>query len=93
MDEPREKQAGQPTEEQLREADRNGVLRWKEMQDIRHINSAVPNGCVCDLCKTVRSLIKEQTTESPYASGPLIRRLDLLLKMKGSADVTICRRA
>ena len=87
MDEPSESHADQPTEEQLREADRNGVLRWKEFQDILHMKAAVPNGCVCDLCKTVRSLIKEHTTESPYASASVIQRVDLLSKLKkGSAD-------
>jgi len=83
MGESVENQAAQPTEEQLREADRNGVLRWKEMQDIAHIKTAVPDGCVCDLCKTVRSLITVETTDkSPHASESLTRRLDLLLKMR-----------
>jgi len=27
----------EPTEEQLKEAHRNGVLLWKEIQDIEHI--------------------------------------------------------
>jgi hypothetical protein len=75
-------QVDQPTEDQLREADRNGVLRWKEKQDILHIKTAVPNGCLCNLCKTVRSLINAQTTESPCASASVTRRLDLLLKMR-----------
>ena len=83
MDEPRENQAGPPTEEQLREADRNGVLRWKEMQDIVHIKTSVPNGCVCDLCETVRSLNNAQTQDnSSYASASVTRRLDLLVKMR-----------
>jgi hypothetical protein len=83
MDEPSEKQADQPTEEQLREADRNGVLRWKETQDIVHIKTAVPNGCVCDLCETVRSLVKGQTAGNwPYASPSVIRRLDFLSRMR-----------
>jgi hypothetical protein len=83
MCESSEKQAAQPTEEQLREADRNGVLRWKETQDILHMKVAVPDGCVCDLCETVRSLVNTQTTDkSPYASAPIIRRLDLLSAMR-----------
>jgi hypothetical protein len=83
MDEPSENQVGQPTEEQLREADRNGVLRWKELQDILHIKKAVPNGCVCGLCETVRSLNNPQITDkSFYASSSITRRLDLLLKMR-----------
>jgi hypothetical protein len=79
-----ENQADQPTEEQLREADRNGVLRWKEFQDIEHIKTAVPDGCVCGLCETVRSLINAQTSgdKSPYASASITRRLDLLSKMR-----------
>ncbi len=83
-----EDQINQPTEEQLCEADRNGVLRWKQMQDILHIKTAVPNGCVCGLCETVRSFINAQTTDkSPYASASVTRRLDLLLKMrKGTAS-------
>lgn len=83
MDEPSENQVGQPTEEQLREADRNGVLRWKELQDILHIKTAVPNGCVCGLCETVRSLNNPQITDQSFAASPSItRRLDLLLKMR-----------
>jgi hypothetical protein len=83
MDEPRENQAGQPTAEQLREADRNGVLRWKEMEDIAHIKTAVPHGCICGLCETVRSLINVETTDkSPYPSALVTRRLDLLLRMR-----------
>jgi hypothetical protein len=84
MCEPAENQAGEPTEEQLQEASRNGVLRWKESQDIGHIKTAVPDGCVCGLCQTVRSLINAQTTDdkSPYASASVTRRLDLLLKMR-----------
>ncbi len=39
----------EPTEQQLREAHRNGVLLWKEIQDIEHIKSAVPDGCKCHL--------------------------------------------
>jgi len=72
---PGQNQAGQPTEEQLKEA-------------IEHIKTAVPDGCVCDLCETVRSLINAQTTDkSPYASASVTRRLDLLLKMrKGTAS-------
>ncbi len=83
MCEPNENQAGQPTEEQLKEASRNGVLRWKEFQDIEHIKMAVPDGCVCGLCETVRSLVSAQTTDnSAYASAMVTRRLDLLLKMR-----------
>jgi hypothetical protein len=74
----------QPTEEQLNEASRNGVLRWKEFQDIQHIKTAVPDGCVCGLCETVRSLINAQTSgdKSPYASASVTRRLDLLVRMR-----------
>ncbi len=82
MGESIENQAGQPTEEQLREANRNGVLRWKEMQDILHIRTAVPDGCICDLCETVRSVNAQTTDKSPYASASVTRRLDLLLKMR-----------
>jgi hypothetical protein len=79
-----DKQVDHPTEEELCEADRNGVLRWKEKQDVLHIRTPPP-GCVCDLCKTVRSIIKEQTAgKSSHASA--MRRLDLLLKMRKSAD-------
>jgi len=81
MDEPSENRTAHPTEEQLREDDRNGVLRW-----IEHIKTAVPDGCFCDLCKTVRSLINGQTTELPYAFASVTRRLDLLFE-------TTCRRA
>jgi hypothetical protein len=78
-----DEQVDQPTEDQLREADRNGVLRWKEMQDILHIKTAVPDGCVCGLCETVRSLNNAQTTDkSPSASASVTRRLDLLVKMR-----------
>jgi len=73
----------QPTEDQLREADRNGVLRWKELQDILHIKKAVPNGCACGLCETVRSLNNPQITDQSFSASPSItRRLDLLLKMR-----------
>ena len=74
----------QPTEDQLREADRNGVLRWKEMQDILHIKTAVPEGCACGLCETVRSLIvnAQEADKSPYASASVIHYLDLLSKMR-----------
>jgi hypothetical protein len=78
-----DEQVDQPTEDQLREADRNGVLRWKEMQDILHIKTAVPNGCACGLCETVRSLNNAQTTDkSPSASASVTRRLNLLVKMR-----------
>lgn len=76
MCEPSENPAGQPTEEQLKEA-------------IEHIKTAVPDGCVCGLCETVRSLINAHTTDdkSPYASASVTRRLDLLSKMrKGTAS-------
>jgi hypothetical protein len=73
---------GQPTEEQLREADRNGALRWKEKQDILHIRTAVPDGCICDLCETVRSVNAQTTDKSLYASASVTRCLDLLLKMR-----------
>jgi hypothetical protein len=80
---PSERQAGQPTDEQLKEASRNGVLRWKEFQDIEHIRTAAPDGCVCNLCETVRSLINPQTADkSPSASPFIIRRLDLLVRMR-----------
>jgi hypothetical protein len=83
MCEPNENQVGPPTEEQLKEASRNGALRWKEFQDIEHIKAAVPDGCVCDLCEAVRSLVKAQTTDtSTYASPSITRRLDFLLKMR-----------
>jgi hypothetical protein len=83
---PRENQAGQPTEEQLTEASRNGVLRWKEFRDIEHIKTAVPHGCVCDLCETVRSVSARTPDDSTYASAAVTRRLDLLLKIrKGTA--------
>jgi hypothetical protein len=74
----------QPTEDQLREADRNGVLRWKEMQDILHIKAAVPDGCVCGLCEMVRSLIinAQEADKSPCASTSVIHYLDLLSKMR-----------
>ncbi len=39
------KKRAEPTEEQLKEAYRNGVLLWKEIQDIEHIKNAVPDGC------------------------------------------------
>ena len=45
-----------PTEEQLKEAYRNGVLLWKEIQDIEHIKNAVPDGCKCSLCEAARSV-------------------------------------
>jgi len=48
------KRAG-PTEEQLDEAHRNGVLLWKEIQDIEHIKNAVPQGCKCSPCEAARS--------------------------------------
>jgi hypothetical protein len=38
-----------PTEEQIREAERTGVLLWKEIQDIEHIKDAVPDDCKCSL--------------------------------------------
>ena len=71
MCEPNENQAGQPTEEQLKEA-------------IEHIKTAVLDGCVCGLCETVRSLINAQTSgdKSPYASASVTRRLDLLVRMR-----------
>jgi len=81
MGESIENQAGRPTQEQLREADRNGVLRWKEMQDILHIKSAATNACVCELCKTVRSLINAETTDKSLA-----HRLDLLSKMRQASN-------
>ena len=75
-------QQEQPTEDQLHEAERNGVLRWKEYQDIEHIKTAVP-GCACGLCETVRSLLKKYTTDkSRHESASVIRRVDLLLKMR-----------
>jgi hypothetical protein len=78
-----DEQVDQPTEDQLREADRNGTLRWKEMQDILHIKKAVPDGCVCGLCETVRSLNNAQTTDkSSCESASVTRRLDLLVKMR-----------
>jgi hypothetical protein len=45
----------EPTEEQLNEAYRNGVLLWKGIQDIEHIKNAVPDGCKCSLCEAARS--------------------------------------
>jgi hypothetical protein len=71
MCEPSENQAVQPTEEKLKEA-------------IEHIKTAVPDGCVCGLCETVRSLINAQTSgdKSLYASASVIRRLDLLVRMR-----------
>jgi hypothetical protein len=76
-----------PTEDQKREAERNGVLRWKEVQDIAHIKTAVPDGCVCDLCKTVRSLVNVQTTDnSSSKSASVTRRLDLLSRMRKASD-------
>jgi hypothetical protein len=83
---PSENQQGQPTEEQLKEASQNGVLRWKEFRDIEHIKAAVSNGCVCDLCETARSVSAQTKDNSTHASGALARRLDWLLKMrKGTA--------
>ena len=76
-----------PTEDQKREAERNGVLRWKEMQDITHIKTAIADGCVCDLCNTVRSLVNAQTTHNPtYASASVTRRLDLLSRVRKASD-------
>jgi hypothetical protein len=46
----------EPTEQQLREAHRNGVLLWKEIQDIEHIKNGVPDGCKCSLCEAARSV-------------------------------------
>jgi hypothetical protein len=46
----------EPTEEQLKEAHRSGVLLWKEIQDIEHIKNAVPDGCKCHLCEAARSV-------------------------------------
>jgi len=42
-----------PTAVQKREAERNGVLLWKEVQDIEHIKEAVPDGRKCHLCEAV----------------------------------------
>ena len=67
---PSEKRAGQPTEEQLRKADRNGVMPWKEFQDIEHIKAA-PNGCVRGLCHAVRSPINIQTTDKAPTRIPV----------------------
>ena len=72
-----------PTEDQLRQADSNGVLRWKELEDIKHIKTAVRDGCPCGLCETVRSLINSKTAnKSSDAFASVIRRLNFLRKMR-----------
>src|SRR5258706_4377604 len=53
----------EPTEEQLKEAHRNGMLLWKEIQDIEHIKNAVPDGCKCSLCEAVRSVADSVSPE------------------------------
>jgi hypothetical protein len=45
-----------PSEEQIRQAERTGVLVWKEIQDIEHIKNGVPDGCKCSLCEAARSV-------------------------------------
>jgi hypothetical protein len=45
-----------PTEQQIREAERTGVLLWKEIQDIEHVKQAVPDGCKCSPCEAARSV-------------------------------------
>jgi hypothetical protein len=52
-----------PTDEQIREAERTGVLLWKEIQDIAHIKNAVPDGCKCSLCEAARSVADSVSPE------------------------------
>jgi hypothetical protein len=86
MCEPGQNPADQPTQEELREAERKGVLRWKETQDILHIKKTFPTGCACELCKAVRTLFEERTTESPNASPLVTRRVDLLAKLREGSE-------
>jgi hypothetical protein len=39
------------------------VLLWKEIQDIEHINEAVPDGCKCHLCEAARSVANRVSAE------------------------------
>jgi hypothetical protein len=52
-----------PSEGQIRDAERSGVLLWKEIQDIEHIKNAVPDGCKCSLCEAARSVADSVTPE------------------------------
>jgi hypothetical protein len=52
-----------PTEEQIRKAERSGVLLWEEIQDIEHIKNATPGGCKCSLCEAARSVADSVSPE------------------------------
>jgi hypothetical protein len=53
------------SESVLEEADRNGVLRWKEELDAKHLQSSLTDGCVCGLCKAARTALAESPSEPP----------------------------
>jgi hypothetical protein len=53
------------SESVLEEADRNGVLRWKEELDAKHLLSSLTDGCVCGLCKAARTALAESPSEPP----------------------------
>jgi len=53
----------EPTEEQLKEAHGNGVVLWKEIQDIEHIKNSVPDGCKFSLCEAARSVADSVSRE------------------------------
>jgi hypothetical protein len=54
----------EPTEVQLKEAHRNGVVLWKEIQDIEHIKEAVPDGCKRSLCEAARIGSRQRFTRA-----------------------------
>jgi hypothetical protein len=56
------------TEEQMKEAHRNGVLLWKEIQDIKHLKNAVPDGCKCSLCEAARSVADSVSPEEAVSA-------------------------
>jgi hypothetical protein len=64
------------SESVLEEADRNGVLRWKEELDAKHLQSSLTDGCVCGLCKAARTALAESPSEPPAVPLPEEREPD-----------------
>jgi hypothetical protein len=61
-----------PNGEQIRKAERNGVVLWKEIRIIVHIRQAVGDGCKCSRCEAAGS-ISDSVTPEQAASAENVR--------------------